>query len=100
MTNIVEDSVGDVRLSKVVQHWWELALVPALGDGSSDVEVSPRCGEEVLALADTRRDVMFKSASVGANSGSLSNGIIPDQWTSTMVGTSSVVVVEDCSLIL
>jgi hypothetical protein len=100
VTDVVENIIGNVGSTKVWQHGLELALVPALGDTSSDIENIARGSEEVLSLVGSRRDIMLKLASVGSLGSGLSNRIVPNQSTSAVVGAGSVVVVENRSLIL
>lgn len=66
VTNVVEDVVRNVRLAEVVQHCVKFALVPALGDTSSDIEVVTRDSEEVLSLSGSRGKVVCEVASLGS----------------------------------
>ena len=99
MPDVVENIIRDVGCTEVRQHRLEFALVPALSNTSSDIEVVARGGEEVLALTCSLRDEMLEIASVGSDGGSCSNGIVPNQWSSVVVSTSGVVVVENCILV-
>lgn len=91
MTDVVENIVIKTELAEMGQHGLELALVPALSDTSSDIENGTRSREKVLALAGAIRDVVCEITGVGGDSGSVSNGSIPHQRLSTMVGAGLVV---------
>jgi hypothetical protein len=100
MANVVEDIVRNVCSAEVRQHSLELSLVPALSNTGRDIEDSTRSSEKVLSLIGSRRDVVLELASVGSLGSSLSNGIIPNQWAGIVVSASSIVVIENCSLVL
>jgi hypothetical protein len=100
VANIVEHIVGNTGLTEVRQHRLELALIPALSDAGSDVEVLTGDSEQILALTGASRNVMSEVAGVGGLSGSVGNSLVPDQWSSIVVGTSSVVMVKDGILVI
>jgi hypothetical protein len=91
MTDVVENIVIKAELAEMGQHSLELALVLALSDASGDIENGTRSREKVLALAGAIRDVVCELTGIGSDSGSVSNGSIPHQRLSTMVGTGLVV---------
>lgn len=95
MTDIVEDIVGDVCLAEVRQHGRELALVPTLSNAGSNIERVARNGEKVLSLTGSVRDVMLEPASLGSKGGGLSTSVIPDQRSSVVVGTGTVVMKQN-----
>lgn len=95
VANLVEDVVTETGEAKVSVHVRELALIPALRDASGDVERVARDSEEVLAISDAVRNVMRKVARLGGNTGILFAARVPYEWRSSVIGTGSVVVVQN-----
>lgn len=95
VTNLVEHIIAETGLAKVAVHVRELALIPALRDAGRDVERVTRDSEEVLAISDAVRNIMRKVACLGGNTGILFAGRIPYEWCSLVIGTGSVVMVQD-----
>lgn len=92
MADVVEYIITETGLAEVRQHGLELALVPALGDTSCDIENGTGSGKQVLTLAGTVGNIVLKPAGVGGNGCSRSNRSIPHQRRCIVVGASLVVV--------
>jgi len=95
MTYLVEDVITETGLAKVAVHIRELALIPALRDAGGDVERVARDSEEVLAISDAVRNVMRKVTCLGGNTGILFAGRVPYKGRSSVIGTGSVVMVQN-----
>lgn len=100
MTDLLEDVIRNVVLSKVRQHGLELALVPALGDTGSHVEVVTRYSEKVLAFVDTVGKVVGEGAVLSYHLGVGLAVVTPGKCVSVVVSPGLVVVVEDGSLVV
>jgi len=100
VANLVEDVVTETGQAKAAGHEWKLALIPALRDAGGDVEGRAGDSEEILAISDAGRNVMRKVARLSSDTSILFAGRIPYKWRSSVVGTSSVVMVQDSVLVV
>jgi len=100
VTNLVEDVGTETGLAKVAVHIRELALIPALRDAGGDVERVARDSEKVLAISDAVRNVMREVARLGGNTGILFAACVPYEWRSSVIGTGSVVMVQNSVLVV
>lgn len=94
MTNLMEDVIGNIVLAKMWHHGLQLALVPAFGNASSDVERVAGDSEEVLSLVDVTEKVgVREDAHFRRSPGTSFTLGIPDKWCGIVVGTRSVMMV-------
>lgn len=90
-----ENIVRNVARTEVRFHWRKLVLVPTFRDTGCNVEYVAGNNEEILALRDARRDVVFKVAGISCDFSSRGDCIIPDQWNRSVISASNIVVVQD-----